>query len=196
MAMDKTAPGTLIGTHRNAQRRKRTPGSSAPQPLPDEDTPARQLKLIIPGRYANVAEVCQTCADMIRNAGLDEDTAFHIEMAVDEACTNIIHHAYGGEGAGEIELSCRIENDQVIVTLHDHGKPFNPDAVPPPKIAETIEEVAIGGLGLYLMRKLMDEVRFEFDPREGNTLTMIKRTPRRTKPKGTRRDSAGPQEAQ
>ena len=178
MAMDKTAPGTLISTHRNAQRRKRTPGSSAPQPLPDEDTAARRLKLIIPGRYANVAEVCQTCADMIRNAGLDEDTAFHIEMA------------------GEIELSCRIENDQVIVTLHDHGKPFNPDTVPPPKMAETIEEVTIGGLGLYLMRKLMDEVRFEFDPREGNTLTMIKRIPRRTKPKGTRRNSAGPQEAQ
>lgn len=196
MAMDKTAPGTLIGTHRSAQRRKRTPGSSAPQPLPDEETAARRLKLTIPGRYANVAEVCQTCADMIRNAGLDEDTAFHIEMAVDEACTNIIHHAYGGEGAGEIELACRIENDQVIVTLHDHGKPFNPDAVPPPKMAETIEEVAIGGLGLYLMRKLMDEVHFEFDPREGNTLTMIKRTPRPAKPKGTRRNSTGPQEAQ
>lgn len=196
MAIDKAATGPLLGIRKSAHRGKKSPGSSAPQPLHDEETTARRLKLIVPGRYASVAKVCQTCAEMIRNAGLDEDTAFHIEIAVDEACTNIIHHAYGGEGAGDIELSCCIENDQVIVMLHDHGKPFNPDAVPPPKMGETVEEVAIGGLGLYLMRKLMDEVRFEFDPREGNTLTMIKRTPRRAKPKGTRRNPGEPQGVQ
>lgn len=139
----------------------------------------RQLKMHIPGRYTSLTEACQICAEMVRSAGLDEDTVFHIEMAVDEACTNIIQHAYGGEGKGDIEISCRIEDDQVIVTLHDYGKQFNPDAVPPPKIGENVEEIAVGGLGLYLMRKLMDEVRFEFDPREGNTLTLIKHTHRR-----------------
>lgn len=141
-------------------------------------TRTHQLKMSIPGRYASLTEACQTCAEIVRSAGLDEDTVFHIEMAVDEAGTNIIQHAYGGEGKGDIEISCRIEDDLVIVTLHDHGKQFNPDAVPPPKIGESVEEIVVGGLGLYLIRKLMDEVRFEFDPREGNTLTLIKYTRR------------------
>ncbi len=159
--------------------RKSTKDSGANYPKNSRRTGVHRLKMIIPGRYASLTEACQTCAEMVRSAGLDEDTVFHIEMAVDEACTNIIQHAYGGEGKGDIEMSCCIEGDRVIVTLHDHGRQFNPDAVPPPRIGESVEEVAVGGLGLYLMRKLMDEVRFEFDPREGNTLTMIKRTRRR-----------------
>lgn len=143
---------------------------------PETHEAVRTLKMTVPGRYANVATVCQTCADMARSAGLDEDTVFHVEMAVDEACTNIIRHAYGGEDKGAIEMSCCIDDDRLIVTLHDHGQQFNPDAVPPPQLGGNVEEISVGGLGLYFMRKLMDEVRFEFDPQEGNTLTMIKHT--------------------
>jgi serine/threonine-protein kinase RsbW len=142
----------------------------------EEGPEGRQLKMTIPGRYARVAEVCETCADMAREAGLDDDTVFHIEMAVDEACTNIIKHAYGGEDKGEIEVLCCVDDDKLVVTLHDHGQEFDPNRVPPPKVSGDVEDIAVGGLGLYFMRKLMDEVHFEFDPRDGNTLTMVKHT--------------------
>jgi serine/threonine-protein kinase RsbW len=143
---------------------------------PQDTGEVRQTQMTVPGRYDCVAEVCEKCAEVAREAGLDEDAVFHVEMAVDEACTNIIKHAYGGEDKGTIEMSCCVDDEKLIVTLHDHGQEFDPSAVPPPKVGGDVEEVAVGGLGLYFMRKLMDEVHFEFDPRTGNTLTMVKHT--------------------
>jgi serine/threonine-protein kinase RsbW len=95
-------------------------------------------------------------------------------MAVDEACTNIIEHAYGGEGRGDIECTCQIESDRLIVRLCDHGRPFDPSSVPEPDINASLEERTEGGLGLFLIRKLMDEVHFEFTAESGNVLTMVK----------------------
>jgi serine/threonine-protein kinase RsbW len=95
-------------------------------------------------------------------------------MAVDEACTNIIEHAYGGEGRGDIECTCQIDSDGLTVRLCDHGRPFDPSSVPEPDINAGLEERREGGLGLFLIRKLMDEVHFEFTPESGNVLTMVK----------------------
>ena len=96
-------------------------------------------------------------------------------MAVDEACCNIIEHAYGGEGRGDVECSCRVNDEGLTVTLRDRGRPFDPSGVPEPDLQADLEDRDVGGLGLYFMRKLMDEVRFEFTPGAGNALTMVKR---------------------
>jgi anti-sigma regulatory factor (Ser/Thr protein kinase) len=60
------------------------------------------------------------------------------------------------------------------VALRDYGHPFDPSRVPEPDINAGLEERKAGGLGLYLIRKLMDEVHFEFTPDSGNVLTMVK----------------------
>jgi len=93
---------------------------------------------------------------------------------VDEACTNIIEHAYGGEGRGDIEITWRISGDRLTVILHDYGRQFDPTDVPPPDIGASLEDRNARGLGLYFMRRLMDEVEFEFTPGSGNVLTMVK----------------------
>ncbi len=98
-----------------------------------------------------------------------------MQLAVDEACSNIIEHAYGGEGRGDIESTCRIHSDGLTLILRDHGRPFNPNSVPPPNLHSSLEERNARGLGLYFMRELMDEVHFEFTPDSGNVLTMVKR---------------------
>lgn len=134
----------------------------------------RRRKMTLPGRYECIAQAARCCAEAARDAGLDDHTVFHVEIAVDEACTNIIRHAYGGEDVGMIEVACRTQGEDFVVTLHDHGQPFDPQAVLPPQISADLDQASIGGLGLYFMRKLMDEVRFEFDPVKGNTVTMIK----------------------
>jgi serine/threonine-protein kinase RsbW len=95
-------------------------------------------------------------------------------MAVDEACANIIEHAYGGEGRGDIECTCQIDGDGLLVRLCDQGRPFDPSSVPEPDINGSLEERQEGGLGLFLIRKLVDEVRFEFTPGSGNVLTLVK----------------------
>ena len=63
----------------------------------------------------------------------------------------------------------------VTITIHDQGRAFDPTSVPEPDLCCPLEERPLGGLGLHLMQKLMDEVRFTFSPEEGNTIVMVKR---------------------
>ncbi len=130
--------------------------------------------MVIPARYAEVAGVCAFCAAAAGEAGLGDHAAFHVQMAVDEACTNIIEHAYGGESRGQIAVECRIKPGELTVILRDRGRHFNPDAVPKPRLGTLLEDTEVGGLGLYFMHQVMDEVRFRFSA-EGNELTMVKR---------------------
>jgi serine/threonine-protein kinase RsbW len=137
--------------------------------------------LNIPGRYEKIQQVCQFVAQGAAEAGLDDSSIFHIEMACDEACTNVIEHAYGGEDVGEIEVSWQIAGNQFVVTIHDHGRAFDPTQIPSPlpstdpnlTEAEFMNSVRVGGLGIHFMRKLMDDVAFQFDT-TGNTLTLRK----------------------
>ena len=130
--------------------------------------------ITFPGRYDSLAKISQFVTRVAGAAGLGPTAVFAVEMAVDEACTNIIDHAYGGEGRGDIECTCQIDSDRLTVRLCDQGRPFDPSSVPEPDINAGLEERREGGLGLFLIRKLMDEVHFEFTPESGNVLTMVK----------------------
>ncbi len=137
-----------------------------------------------PGRYEEIQKICQFVADGAAVSGLDANAIFHIELACDEACTNVIEHAYDGEGKGEIRVSWQYQNGAFIIIIHDNGRSFNPDAVPTPDLPALpedaqppdVDDVKVGGLGIHFMEQLMDEVAFSFDEKEGNTLTLVKRT--------------------
>ncbi|MFO7536635.1 MAG: ATP-binding protein [Chloroflexota bacterium] len=136
--------------------------------------------ITIAGRYEQVKKACQFVARGAAAAGLDEQAVFHIELCCDEACTNIIEHAYGGEDIGEITVSYQAEDDSFVITIYDNGRSFQPESVLPPKSVrvqdpqETAENLQIGGLGIHFMRQLMDEIQFVFDKSEGNKLIMTK----------------------
>jgi serine/threonine-protein kinase RsbW len=138
------------------------------------EQPAR---LIVPGQFDRLTEIAAFVTQAARTCGLNDDDVFHVEMAVDEACTNIIEHAYAAQ-AGDIEIACRCPvAGQFEVVLRDSGQSFDPEEVPTPKVGVPIDldNLNEGGLGLYFMRKLMDEVRFESASGQGNILTMLKR---------------------
>jgi serine/threonine-protein kinase RsbW len=135
-------------------------------------------QLTVPGQYDQIGVICDFVAQGAQKAGLDEDAVFHVQLACDEACTNIIEHAYGGENGGDIDVSWRLNNRSFTVTLKDTGRPFDPDAVDEPHIPHSpaeLDKLKIGGLGLHFMRRMMDEVLFQFDEESGNTLIMVKR---------------------
>ncbi len=140
--------------------------------LPDEHSTS---KVVFPGQFESLARVSQFVTRAAETAGLDECAIYAVQMAVDEAFANIIEHAYGGEGRGDIECTCAIDSTGLTITLRDHGRPFDPDSVPEPDTHASLEERKAGSLGLYFMRKLMDEIRFEHVPDSGNVLTMVKR---------------------
>jgi serine/threonine-protein kinase RsbW len=130
---------------------------------------------MFPGRYQSLAKISEFVLRVARSAGLNEREAYAVQLAVDEACANIIDHAYGGEGEGEIACTCEVIEDGLRVVLVDQGEPFEPDHVPTQDYHVPLEELKPRGAGLYLMRQMMDEVDFEFDDKAGNVLTMIKR---------------------
>ncbi|HZY43108.1 MAG TPA: ATP-binding protein [Anaerolineae bacterium] len=133
--------------------------------------------LTVPGRFESLARISEFVTAAAQSAGLDADDVFHVEMAVDEACSNVIEHAYEDQ-QGEIDLTCStVEPGNLQIVILDHGQPFDPTTVPQPTFVDPsqIDVMQEGGLGLYFMRKLMDDVHFEFVPSQGNKLTMIKR---------------------
>ena len=134
----------------------------------------KQCELTVDGRLENLATIADFVIEAAQASGLNRKAIFEVQMAVDEACTNIIKHSYGEEKEGEITLRCELADGDFVVTIRDNGQPFNPEAVPPPDITCCLAERQHGGLGLYLMRQLMDEVCFHFGA-EGNELTMVKR---------------------
>lgn len=130
--------------------------------------------LVVPGRYEFLEQVCDFVAAAAAAAGLDSSAAAHCQLAVDEACTNIIEHGYGGEGRGDIRLTCDPSPGELVITIQDTARPFDPATIPPPNLTAPLDEVRVGGLGLFFMRQVMDAVEFRYVG-GGNLLTLVKR---------------------
>jgi serine/threonine-protein kinase RsbW len=137
---------------------------------------SQQNHLTIPGRFDKVKEACDFVCAGAEEVGFTKDEVFRIQLACDEACTNIIEHAYGAEDVGEIEVSWQRKEGAFIIELRDNGRPFKPEEIPPPSVPHApgeIDDIKVGGLGLHFMRTLMDDVIFSFDD-QGNELVMVK----------------------
>ncbi len=127
-------------------------------------------------KFEFLDEIREFVGAVARAGGFSEREIYNIQLAADEAASNIIEHAYQGIRGGSIEVSCEVKNGVMTIILVDHGKPFDPSEIPAPDLTSDLSERKIGGLGLYLMRKLMDEVHYQAEPqKKRNTLTMIKR---------------------
>lgn len=123
-------------------------------------------------RLGEISEFVERAA---RASGLDENQAYDVQMAVDEACTNVIKHAYQGRDVGKIEIRCEKAAAEFVVTIRDWGKHFDPKKVAKPKTGDPLHRRKIGGLGLFFMYKMMDRVKFSFSPDRGNLLVMSKK---------------------
>jgi len=98
----------------------------------------------------------------------------HTVQAVDESASNIILHGYRG-GPGMIEVEVSVASNDLMVILRDSAPVFDPTKLPEPDITMPLADRPIGGLGVFLARKLMDEIRHRARPGGGNELTLIKR---------------------
>jgi serine/threonine-protein kinase RsbW len=101
------------------------------------------------------------------------DIVLDLKLAVDEACTNIMTHGYKGMDPGSIILSFRIEPDRILVQITDFGHAFEPEAAPKPDVEAALEDRELGGLGLYLIYQIMDNIDYQ-SSEDGNTLTFTK----------------------
>ena len=132
-------------------------------------------KITFIAKFENLDEIREFVGEKARQVGFSDKEIYSIQLAADEASTNIIEYAYAGVENGEIEIDCNTSDGGLEIVLRDKGKPFDPSNVPEPNVKGDLSERKIGGLGIYLMRKLMDEVSYETLAEGGNVLTMVKR---------------------
>ncbi len=130
--------------------------------------------LCIAAELKNLVEIRRTVQETATALGVDSAMIPDVLLAVDEAASNIIIHGYQGQG-GAIEIEMEREGDALVIRLRDEAPPFDPAAIPPPDLTLPLEQRPIGGLGIYLMRQVMDEVTHRITPQGGNELTLLKR---------------------
>ena len=126
-------------------------------------------------KFEFLDEIREFVGNIARAGGFGAKDVYNIQLAADEAASNIIEHAYEGVSDGLLELSCGVSGNTITIILVDHGESFDPSTIPLPDLKADLSERKIGGLGIFLMRKLMDEVHYEIKPNKGNILTMTKR---------------------
>jgi len=115
-----------------------------------------------------VGQTCQEC-------GGEAEACSDLELAADEAATNVVLHGYKDLPPGPIELIVACEGDEVAVTIVDQGRAFSPEKVPPPDLTSPWQERSVGGLGWHFIREMMDAVEYHPGTERGNRLVLRKR---------------------
>jgi sigma-B regulation protein RsbU (phosphoserine phosphatase) len=130
------------------------------------------LSLRLAAQPERLAEIRDAVAEACRGAGCEEPCTRDVVLAVDEACQNVIRHAYRGDPHGEIELEMSRDGERLVIYLRDFAPPVDPEAVRP----RSLEDVRPGGLGTHFIHELMDEETWlDASPGPGNVLRMVKR---------------------
>ena len=124
--------------------------------------------------FDNLARICEFVTTVSKEAGFSEADAYDIELATNEACTNIIEHGYMENSDGRIECSIEVDEKSVTVVLRDWGTPFDASDVPDKDFDVPLQDLGPRGSGLRIMRGSMDDVEFEQLPGDENRTTMRK----------------------
>jgi serine/threonine-protein kinase RsbW len=109
-----------------------------------------------------------------REFGFADEEISKIALAVDEACTNVIKHAYEFDSGKQITVTVKRGDDAFEVTIRDTGKQFDATNLQPPDMKEYLSHFRRGGLGVYLMKTLMDKIEYKFEPGQPNEVCLTK----------------------
>ncbi len=139
-------------------------------------TKAKKFHLKLPIETANLEIVREFVARIAQNMGFSEENIHRIELAVDEASTNVIRHAYKNSKTNQKYLSVEVTSheDRLEIDVIDAGKGFDPSQVKTPEMDVYLKEMKRGGLGLYLIKTLMDKVEYKIKPGVKNRVRMVK----------------------
>ena len=152
-------------------------GSATDNP-PKEPSQIATQSCTYPARFDRLDDIRDFVGQAAEASGLNPEDIYQVQLAVDEGFTNIVEHAYGGECDKEILCTCQILADGLRITLRDCGQSFDPTSVPDPDLEADLEERQIGGLGLFFIRQMMDEVEFAFisETETGQKCNILKMT--------------------
>ena len=140
-------------------------------------------RLQIRNDLQEIARMSREVADWCRKEGLPPGVEYQIDLVLDEVVSNVIRHGLKDDHVHLIDVHLRLDGQDLVLEIADDGVPFNPLEAPPPDISKPIEERRIGGLGIHLVREMMDDL--SYDRRDGrNCLRIRKRLGIATSPGG------------
>jgi serine/threonine-protein kinase RsbW len=151
-----------------------------PKNAPRKGSPDK-LHVEAPGHGSCLVQIRAIAVDLARKVGFDEHEIAKIEIAVDEACSNIVKHAYANDKEWswrhrdpQIRLELRTEEGRLVIEINDHGQRFDFASYRPTDIDHRLREMNPGGYGIAIIRRFMDEVQYSSNDQTGNTLRLVK----------------------
>ena len=131
-------------------------------------------ELTLPATIENIEKVTDFVNDLLVEIECPMKAQMQIDIAIDELFGNIAHYAYNPEtGPATVRVEVTEEPISVVITFIDHGVPYDPLKKDDPDITLSAEERAIGGLGVFMVKKTMDEISYEY--RDGKNILRIKK---------------------
>jgi anti-sigma regulatory factor (Ser/Thr protein kinase) len=113
----------------------------------------------LPAKLENLGSLLQSIMSTAGQEGFSGPKLNHIEITAEEAIVNVFNYAYP-EGNGDVEVRCKEDDDSFIIEIVDSGVPFDVTSLAEPDTTATLSEREIGGLGIFFMKKMMDDVRY------------------------------------
>ena len=163
---------TMLGVDDEKPAKARSTASGALAPRATEVEEEELVRLEVSARPDRLKLVRRAVSEAAALCGCGETLARDLILGVDEACQNVIRHAYGDDPGGEMIVEIRRKGDELIILLRDFAPPVDVDTVRP----RNLDDLRPGGLGTHLISQVMDEVRFlPPPPGGGNLLRMVKR---------------------
>jgi serine/threonine-protein kinase RsbW len=138
------------------------------------NTKSKQYQLKIPSQTDNLELIRNFVSGVAKKVGFDANDTNKIELAIDEACTNVIKHAYKHDEHQDIDVAIKIDYQKIAIIVTDRGDSFRMKDVELPDMKDYLAELRVGGLGIYLMKTLMDEVDYKTDSKGQNKVKMVK----------------------
>lgn len=131
--------------------------------------------IILPNDVAAVPRLAEFIDQVCEIAGMDMGTTMQLNLAAEEAVVNVMNYAYPSGTEGTVEISAQTVDGEIALTILDSGKPFDPTAKEDADTTLTAEERPIGGLGIHLVRQIMDKVTYQRTADGHNVLRMSKK---------------------
>jgi len=133
-----------------------------------------EKKLVIKSKTENLSAIRDFIYAAAEEIGFSSEKIGDIILAVDEACTNIIKHAYKSFPEGEIVINLKYIDKKFLIEIIDYGTAFHPETIPAPDLQKYYQQRRVGGLGMYLMKTLMDDVKYVSVPGKYNQVLLSK----------------------
>jgi serine/threonine-protein kinase RsbW len=135
---------------------------------------AKTTSMRIKNDLGELETICQHLQAYGQANGLDRKVIFEINLAIDEIFTNIVSYAFDDEDAHWVDISLDLRDGEITIEIKDEGKAFDPQKTRSPDVKCAIEERYVGGLGIHLIKNLMDDMCYRRE-KMSNILTLKKK---------------------